>query len=389
MTSWFSRLGRALFRRGWAFVLSAVGVRWPVVFSFMFYQACRRQPDTLSLSAQVQAIKYGRSPEKFNGRFLARALEFNHDTVHPGAWEPLFDSGPGIAASVSFRNIENFQGRRVAVMAHFDPDGLFDPYLSPYLRHLREIGFSLVVAGAGKVVFDDETKGLLSACITRSEAGYDFTSWRAAFQCCPDLFEAEELVLCNDSVLAPLNSFKPIHEMMDSKNFDFWGLCESREKTPHIQSYYLVFKRKAIASPVFRKFFSSIVSRDRAEAIKAELGLAGFLARAGLKPGAYISAACLPVAEVSPIDYYWPVLIGRLGFPALKKNLLLGNAPWLRINGWRRMLKEKNYPVKLVDDYQARVGARLRARFRAAFAQSLKDKPCARETAPQVSGGDL
>jgi len=385
----------SLFGRGRAF---AAG-RWPGVFSFLFYRVCRCLPDMFyrlfiktkrgrKIGLKAQAVKYGRSPERFDGRFLAQALEFNHHTVHPGAEEPVFDSGHEIAASVSFKN-SGFQGRRVAVMAHFDPDGLFDPYLSPYLRHLREIGFHLVVASADKVVFDGETKGLLSACITRSEAGYDFTSWRAAFQCCPDLFEAEELVLCNDSVLAPLNSFQPIHEMMDSRNFDFWGLCESREKTPHIQSYYLVFKRRAIASPQFREFFSSVASRDRAEAIKAELGLAWFLARGGLNPGAYISAACLPVAEVSPIDYYWPVLIGRFGFPCLKRNLVLGHAPWLRINGWRQVLKEKNYPVKLVDDYQARVGERLRARFKATFAQRLKDNISVRGSAPQFSGGGI
>jgi rhamnosyltransferase len=376
---------RRLFRQGLASVFSKAAGMWHRIFSFMVYHVARGLPAMFyrlfsknkpgrKICLKAQAIKYGRKPEKFKARFLGQALEFNHGAIHGEALEPVFDSGHIIAATINFKNIDSFKGQKVAVMAHFDLDGLFDPYLWPYLRHLHEIGFRLIVVSAGGVALADEIKGLLSACITRSEKGYDFTSWRAAFQCFPDLFEAEELVLCNDSVLAPLNSFQPIHELMDSRNFDFWGLCENREIVPHIQSYYLVFKRGAVSSPRFRKFFSSIVSRDRAEAIKTEIGLTRFLAREGLNPGAYISAACLPVAEVSPIDYYWPVLIDRFGFPCFKKNLLLGNAPWLRVNGWRKLFQEKNYSLKLVDDYQARVGKRLKARFAATFAQRLKDR---------------
>jgi hypothetical protein len=380
-----------LLRRGRAYVTAAAAGMLHRALSFMVYQVCRGLPETFPKTWKIslRAMKYGRRPERFDGRRLGEAVGFDEDAVRLGTVEPVFDSGREIAASVDFKDLESFHGRRVAVMAHFDPDGLFDPYLSPYLRHLKGIGFHLIVAGVERLVFVDESRGLLSACVTRSERGYDFTSWRAAFQCFPDLFEAEELVLCNDSVLAPLNSFRPIHEMMDSRDFDFWGLCESREMVPHLQSYYLVFKRRAVASPRFRKFFSSVVSRDRDEAIRTEVGLTGFLAREGLKPGAYVSAASLPVAGVNPIDYYWPVLIDRFGFPCLKKNLLLGSAPWLRIDGWRGLLKEKGYPLKLVDDYRARVGGRLRARFTGAFARKLKDKVFALGTANRLTGGGL
>jgi hypothetical protein len=250
-------------------------------------------------------------------------------------------------------------GRRVALMAHYDPHNTVDPYVVNYLHHLRAIGYEPVLATCAGLSLTAELKSLLLAAVARLGPGYDFTSWQAAFIAFPELMRAKELLLCNDSVFAPIGSFLPIHEQMEKVACDFWGLCESREYNPHLQSYYMIFRERALLSPSFKKFWSALRVENRKEAIASELRLASALASDGLTPGAYITSECTPFNKVSPIHLFWKPLIQWFDIPCIKRDLLKEGGGWIDVHGWRDLLADKGYDLSLIDNYFARLNPRV------------------------------
>lgn len=70
--------------------------------------------------------------------------------------------------------------------------------------------------------------------------GYDFGSYRRGLeqaQALGWLKQATHVLLCNDSVLAPLGDLRPLLERMQASADQAWGLTASHQFTPHLQSY--------------------------------------------------------------------------------------------------------------------------------------------------------
>jgi hypothetical protein len=245
----------------------------------------------------------------------------------------------------------DFSGQRVAVVAHWDTYGRLDPYVAHYLRHLRDLGWRTVLASATPLDLDPEEGPGADAVVYRSCPGYDFTSWKAAFHCLPSLFRARELVLTNDSIFAPVGSLASVHEIMDRVSCDFWGMVESHEVQPHLQSYYLVFRPKTLRHKAFTTFWEGVsVSPRREEAIRHEITLSLWLAMHGLVPGAYVTAAVPPLHELNPTHDMWRQII-RLGAPFIKRDLLRVNRDGVDLSDWPEVVSSAGYPVGLISDY--------------------------------------
>lgn len=247
------------------------------------------------------------------------------------------------------------EDKRLTIFAHYDKHLKVDPYVVYFLKHLNEIGYEVIFCTEGMTVISDDLKKMLFAAIRRLTPGYDFTSWYTAFMSFPDLFKAKEILLCNDSIFAPMGSFKPIHDLMDKVNCDFWGLSESREKTTHLQSYYLVFKQNAINSKAFRRFWSNLNVANRADAIYAELNFTMQMVKGGLVPAAYINADCVPVSDISPVHFFWRQLVDLYHFPCLKRDLLSGKVWGVNIKDWREVACRTGYDPQLIDQYFKRL----------------------------------
>ncbi|MDR0881964.1 MAG: hypothetical protein LBP55_05420 [Candidatus Adiutrix sp.] len=246
-------------------------------------------------------------------------------------------------------------GRRLTLMAHYDPERLVDPYVIHYLKALRDMGYELVLASQGRPPITGELKNILLAAIGRLGPGWDFASWQGTFRAWPTLFEAREILLVNDSMFGPFGPLDQIHETMSGVACDFWGLCESREIQPHLQSYYLVFRESAVKSQVFKDFWAELRAIDRPRSIEAELELTEKLARGGLSPAAYVTSGSLPLANISPIHYFWQPLQEVFGVPFYKRDLIRGDLPLINTHDWRELLATKNYDVGLIDRYFQRV----------------------------------
>lgn len=66
----------------------------------------------------------------------------------------------------------------------------------------------------------------------------------------------DELVLMNDSVYGPFKDLKDF--LKPSSSADFWGMTDSYMMFPHLQSYFLVFKKNVYSSEVFKNFWSHL-----------------------------------------------------------------------------------------------------------------------------------
>lgn len=263
--------------------------------------------------------------------------------------------------------------RRYAVLAHWDPQGMVDPYVLYLARAIQELGYALILVSDS--IHTATNEAVFVAELQRESPGYDFASWRVAFETYPFLFEADEVLLLNDSIFGPIWPLAPVHERMNSLKCDWWGLSESEDPCLHMQSYYLVFHRAVLESPLFHQFWQTVGNETDRDTVlmKYEIGLSRQLHNGILRCGAYVSpeqftrVCSTKRRPYTPLYMYWRTLIRRFQFPVIKRDILLGKHPWNSIYGWRRELAETGYPVDLIDAYFKRVGG---------SSTSQHEKPC-------------
>ena len=250
----------------------------------------------------------------------------------------------------------SFNGQRVAVLAHWDPDAVVDPYVIHYLAHFKELGWRTVVISGKAIKLTDDLLQVTDAVLYRTCPGYDFTSWKGALEHFPSLIEAEELILTNDSVFAPVGSLSPMHAAMMDVRCDFWGPVGSREFIPHLQSYYLVFRSKTLRHAAFARFWAEVQpDADRARAIRRETTLSPWLARHGLQPAVYAPMPPLN-DDISNLTHdFWRELI-NIGTPFFKRELFKENARSANIEDCMAVLAEAGYPIHLIANYFKRIG---------------------------------
>lgn len=260
------------------------------------------------------------------------------------------------ASAVLVRDPGPLAGKRVALMASWDPDGLLDPYVRHYIAHLQELGFVVVLATERPLDLSPEgAPGMPDGVTRRDCTGYDFTSWKAAFELLPQLYEASELLLCNDSVFAPVGTLRPLFGGMEGILCDFWGLAESIQHKPHLPSYFIMLRRRALDSRALRDFFARVDTNPAARhAIGHELNFSLWLARNGLIPGSALPQAVHGLTESLAHHAWRPCLLA--GLPLLKRNLLADNPLGQDLRAAPQTLRELGYPLDLLQAYFERRG---------------------------------
>ena len=201
---------------------------------------------------------------------------------------------------------ENFQKRRLAIFAHFDCDNIVDDYVVRYLRNLNEFGAHIVFVSTANLEAREREKveSLCVRVICRENIGYDFYSYKVGLLGSAIKYESyDQIILCNDSVYAPLHSLAPMFESMEQRDIDFWGITASKQIARHLQSYFCVLDRRVIESEAFKSFFHGvqILESKRRVIDDYEIGLSQKLEAAGFHFGSYFNASLLARAEVFKI----------------------------------------------------------------------------------------
>lgn len=192
--------------------------------------------------------------------------------------------------------------KRAFLLAHFDRDGIIDPYVVAAAREYRRFADTLILISVSATTLPNDLVDIVDTFIPRENSGYDFGSWRAGLQALPDPFDFDEIVCVNDSVYGPLFDLAPALESPRVAEADFWGMTVSEMQTPHVQSWFFAMRSPVIRSEGFYTFWNSCGNDLPKEDIIAqrELGLSHAIRQSGFHMAGIFDARDTPLA--SPAD---------------------------------------------------------------------------------------
>jgi hypothetical protein len=253
-------------------------------------------------------------------------------------------------------------GKKFAIIAHWDPHNIIDQYVKYYLIALKKMGYKTILSSPCEIKIEGDIDEYIDAVIKRTCSGYDFTSWKGALEYFPFLTDSEEVLITNDSIFAPITPLEIVHNKMEMLDCDFWGIGESNSHTPHLFSFYLVFKNSALKSGAFANFWAMVdTNKDKIRSITLyEIQLAMQFIHQGLKGASFISDRDVQDFYRNPAPYIytdWRALLRHYHFPILKRDIFIPGRHKIAepIEGWENELKITGYPVELINNYYHRM----------------------------------
>lgn len=252
--------------------------------------------------------------------------------------------------------------KRLAIYAHYDAEGLVRRYVQHALDALAgvcsRIHFVSTAALPEREL--DKLRPLCAEVTLRENVGLDFGMWQGALET-SDLSAYDELVLTNSSVFGPVRPLGPIFDEMASRDLDVWGMTESFEHAWHLQSYFLVFRRRVLDAAAFRRFFSAILPyRNKQQIIRSyELGLSRWFVEQGFALGAYVRHAALFGADgpmmqplfalAGNVTCGFPAELVARGMPYVKVELLRDNPRKVELAPVYRVMRDAGYDPTLIE----------------------------------------
>lgn len=256
---------------------------------------------------------------------------------------------------------------RVAVFAHFDDQGVVHEFVHHYLREIHRAGFAVVFVTNAPRLRAADVERLAPLCalvLRRDNVGRDFGAFKDGIAAIPDLRRVESLLLANDSVYGPFHDMGEVVARMSLAEADVWGITDSWERSYHLQSFFLLFGRRALAGAAFARFWRELRYVQAKSWIieRYEIGLTRALMADGLRcralcpyrevattwleavadglqsiPSArelsgtrkaFVAGLADAVAFGIPVNsshFFWDHLVLRAGCPFIKRELLRDN----------------------------------------------------------------
>lgn len=220
----------------------------------------------------------------------------------------------------------------VCLFAHFDKDDRLDGYVLRYLAKLKELDFAIILISTSRLSAADMARvaGICDDVIVRDNAGLDFASWSAGFAKHGAAIGGR-LLLANDSVYGPIGSLPSALERLTRTAADFYGMVESVEIVPHLQSWFVLVQPQAVRSAAFKAILAQpFAAMTRPQIVRAgEVGLSRQLTAAGFRYEALYRSGSVdglpPRHDANPMLLYWRELILDADVPFLKIELLRDN----------------------------------------------------------------
>ena len=140
--------------------------------------------------------------------------------------------------------------KRTGIFCIYTPTGEIDSTILNTINDLKENVTYLIIVCNGYLNKNCDLTLYADEVVMRENVGLDVGAYTSIILS-PDYMNiiknSDELVLCNNSFYGPFISFKEIFEKMDNSSADFWGITSSEKNfVQHIQSYFLVFRRRII-----------------------------------------------------------------------------------------------------------------------------------------------
>ncbi len=253
------------------------------------------------------------------------------------------------------------QPRGVAIYAHYDKENILSYQDLELLRQLKQQVEILIFVSTSQLggMQTAQLEGIADKIILRENTGFDFTSFKQIILEIgkEKLKSISRLVLCNNSIYTPYNSLDGMFAKMDGKA-DFWGVNEfpsasdggflGQKTIPrHLQSYFMVFENKAIASREFYEFFEQLPQINTLQDAIAfgESRLTDVLNKAGFTDAVYVAESGIATQYMNswavPYEYPYDMLI--LGSPFVKKKCVyyMSDDQSTKLNDFLRKLDNK------------------------------------------------
>jgi hypothetical protein len=320
------------------------------------------------------------------GRLSLRAAERLNEVARAAVLDPAMRLGtrPGPLLRVEAGGRTDPARRSVALFVHFSPDGRVSRMVRRQLETYDRLGFETVfISNAPSIAEADwqEARARVALAVQRRNFALDFGAWQdVAPLALARWTQAEELLLVNDSVLGPVRPLDPVFAAMRAAGPGVFGLLESIQGGPHLQSWFLLARGRDVVADLVAFLAALRLSvskwhvvrrgelqlaramRARGHRVAAVHSYAALLDRALSDPAerAYLAAAlpwlaprrALPEAEavaamrlrllrrpVNPAHLFWRVLYGPAGCPLIKTELVRRNPGRLPgVAGWRGLV---------------------------------------------------
>lgn len=161
--------------------------------------------------------------------------------------------------------------RRLAFVAFYDSQGRVDDYVPYFLERLRPHVERVVVTSNSAL--EPGARATLEKVADevweRDNVGFDAYAHREAMARFgwDRLVEYDEVLLLNTTFFGPVTSFDDLFARFEGEDADFWGITDHPEveegkrvrrrdqHAPHVQSYWVSFRRPVLASPAFRAYW--------------------------------------------------------------------------------------------------------------------------------------
>lgn len=215
---------------------------------------------------------------------------------------------------------------KIAIVAQWTSTSDFPFGTSELLRQLIDNKYSVILVSANELDEPLQVPADIKRRITivrKPNVGYDFGSWSTAFHLFPQIFEAQHLLILNDSNAGPFSSIKPVLNKLENSQFDLTGITDSLQIRYHLQSYFLHLNNRTLNNESVKRFWLNVRHHeDKFQVIQSyELGFTSLVQAQNLYAGA--------IYPWNLVSDYWenPSIHGatrllELGFPFTKREVL-------------------------------------------------------------------
>lgn len=255
---------------------------------------------------------------------------------------------------------------RIALYVHYSASGQVSEMVRCQLGLLRQCGFATVFISMAREIPEDDWQAVRQLCavvVQRENFGRDFGAWHELM---PEVRrrwpDPDELMLANDSVLGPIYPLAPVIDAMRAGGEGLFGLTESLQGGPHLQSYLLLARGRAAVRDLMTFLQRMHVSHSKWLLVQmGEIRLARWMRRRGHRVAAVFGYGRLAQAAVAdpaerqrlmrsnvrlrdldrlpadqasallhewplnPTQHLWHVLATKFGDPFVKTELVLRN----------------------------------------------------------------
>lgn len=202
---------------------------------------------------------------------------------------------------------QNTSIKRVCFYTLYNKNGILREYVKVYLSGLKKICNKVIVIVNG-FLSEDGNRWLYEnsfIVLKRENFGLDFGAWKDGIEYVgwERLSLYDELIFTNCSVYGPVFPFSSVFDKMDKIKCDFWGLTIHKENVNktvvqddpttyvrrHIQTYFLVVRKKLHLSMVFKEWWRGLKKSNNYEdeVLSHEIGFTVFFEKHGYVAASY------------------------------------------------------------------------------------------------------